>query len=249
MYGKLFRQMFHGTLATVGPWQAIVTFQQFIILADQDGTVDMTPESISRETTIPLEVIKAGIEALERADPDSRTPDEEGRRIIRLNEHRSWGWRITNYLHYRQLHREEDRREYHRKYWHDKRSPKLKALNSAQQPQPNQPKHMQKQKHMQKKEEDGPAVSSTPPSPSFLGDENEGQIPARKLVALDAAFSLPKRWGEDAEALGWPRDRIIRLGEKFRQYYVSGKGAETKLTLKGWRQKWSNWLTKEESYL
>ena len=121
MYGKMFRQMYHGTLATTGPWQALVTFQQFIVLADKDGIVDMTPESIARETTLPLEIILAGIAKLEQPDPDSRTPDEDGRRIIRLSESRAWGWRITNYLHYRQLRSEEERREYHRQYWHTRK--------------------------------------------------------------------------------------------------------------------------------
>ncbi|CAB4121294.1 hypothetical protein UFOVP8_65, partial [uncultured Caudovirales phage] len=61
----MYRQMYHGTLATAGPWQALVTFQQFIVLADKEGVVDMTPESIARETTIPIEIIRLGITALE----------------------------------------------------------------------------------------------------------------------------------------------------------------------------------------
>lgn len=126
MYGKMFRQMYHGTLATTGPWQALVTFQQLIVLADQDGVVDMTAEAISRETTVPLEIIQTGIEALEQPDPDSRTPDEAGRRILRLAENRRWGWRITNYRRYRDMKREEDRRAYHRQYWHAR-----KAKNST----------------------------------------------------------------------------------------------------------------------
>lgn len=132
MYGKLFRQMFRGTLASVGPWQALVTFQQFIILADAGGIVDMTADAIARETTIPLEVIKIGIETLERPDPESRSPDHEGRRIIRLNDSRSWGWHIVNYAHYRKLRSEEEKREYHRQYWHEKRSPKLKETQTTQ---------------------------------------------------------------------------------------------------------------------
>ena len=135
MYGKMYRQMYHGTLATTGPWQALVTFQQFIVLADNEGVVDMTPESISRETTIPLEIIRTGISALEQPDPDSRSPDEEGRRIVLLSESRKWGWRIVNYVHYRNLKREEDRREYHRKYWHKRKA----KLNSTQPLNQNQP--------------------------------------------------------------------------------------------------------------
>ena len=136
MYGKMYRQMYHGTLATTGPWQALVTFQQFIVLADQEGIVDMTPEAISRETTIPLDIIRIGITALEQPDPDSRSPDEEGRRIVLLSENRKWGWRVVNYPHYRKLKREEDRREYHRQYWHKR---KAKTLNSTQPLNANQP--------------------------------------------------------------------------------------------------------------
>ena len=130
----MYRQMYHGTLATAGPWQALVTFQQFIVLADKEGVVDMTPESIARETTIPIEIIRLGITALEQPDPDSRTPAENGRRIIRLSETRQWGWRITNYEHYRQLRNEEERRDYHRQYWHKR---KLKQTQDTQQTQPD----------------------------------------------------------------------------------------------------------------
>lgn len=121
LYGKLFEQMFDGTLATKGPWQALVTFQQFIILADKRGDVDMTPEAISRRTTIPLEIIQTGIKALEEPDPDSRSPDLEGRRIVRLNDGRAWGWTIVNYAHYRNIRSQEERREYMRAYQQKRR--------------------------------------------------------------------------------------------------------------------------------
>jgi hypothetical protein len=139
MYGKIFRQMYRGTLATVGPWQALVTFQQMIVLADAQGIVDMTAESLSRETTIPLDIIRLGIAALELPDPDSRTPGHDGCRIIRLSETRDWGWRIVNYEHYRKLRSEEERRDYHRQYWREKRSKRKDSTNStgAQQPQQN----------------------------------------------------------------------------------------------------------------
>ena len=117
MYGKLFAQMYDGTLATKGPWEALVTFQQLIILADKEGTVDMTPEAMSRRTTIPLEVIKVGLDALLQPDPESRTPDEGGRRIVPLDPGRPWGWRIVNYAKYRAIRSAEDRRDYHRQYW------------------------------------------------------------------------------------------------------------------------------------
>lgn len=138
MYAKVFSQIFDGTLCTVGPWESLVTFQQLLILADQEGHVDMTATAISRRTTIPIEIIEKGIAALLLPDPESRTPTEEGRRIVPLSEGRAWGWRIVNYKHYRQLKREEDRRSYHRDYWHTRKD-KTQHTQHTQQTQPNQP--------------------------------------------------------------------------------------------------------------
>ena len=121
MFGKLFSSMYDGTLASKGPWQALVTFQQFIILADRTGIVDMTADTISRRTTIPLDIIRIGIAALEQADPDSRSPDLEGRRIARLDDSRDWGWQIVNYEKYRKIRSADERREYMAGFMRDKR--------------------------------------------------------------------------------------------------------------------------------
>jgi hypothetical protein len=122
MYAKVFSQMYDGSLCTQGPWQALVTFQQFLVLADQEGVVDMTAEAIARRTTIPLEIITQGIACLLLPDKQSRTPTEDGRRIVPLSPGRDWGWRVVNYTHYRLLKREADRRDYHRDYWHKRKT-------------------------------------------------------------------------------------------------------------------------------
>lgn len=127
--------MYDGTLGTKGPWQALVTFQQLVILADEQGVVDMTPEAVARRTTIPVEIIKAGIIALEQPDPDSRTPDLDGRRIVRLSDDREWGWRIVNYLHYRAIRTAEERREYMKNYQRERRA-KVKLSTGGKQSQP-----------------------------------------------------------------------------------------------------------------
>lgn len=109
MFGKLFASMYDGSLH--GHWQATVTLQQFVILSNRHGEVDMTAEAIAARTGIPLPILTKGIEELERPDPQSRGPAEEGRRIVRLSPARSWGWRIVNYLFYRSLANAEDKRE------------------------------------------------------------------------------------------------------------------------------------------
>lgn len=93
--------MYTGTL--YGQWQAIVTFQQMIVLADADGMVDMTPPGIAAITSIPLDIITMGLEVLSAPDPYSRTPGSEGRRIELIDAHRPWGWHIVNHEKYKSL--------------------------------------------------------------------------------------------------------------------------------------------------
>ena len=65
---------------------------------DKAGVCDMHPRAIAEEVGLTVEQVRAALDELEAPDIESRTPDEEGRRIIRLDEHRSWGWRVVNYL-------------------------------------------------------------------------------------------------------------------------------------------------------
>jgi hypothetical protein len=109
MYTKVFRTMYDGTLAD--NWQALVTFQQLLILANDCGVVDMTVGAINRTTGIPIEILETGIKVLEAPDYGSRTPDMEGRRISRLSDHRDWGWFLVNFSKYRQMVTREEKKE------------------------------------------------------------------------------------------------------------------------------------------
>ena len=71
----------------------------------------MTPAAISARTRIPLDDVTAFLRELESPDVESRTPDADGRRIVRLDEHRSWGWHVVNYDRFRRIASEEQRRE------------------------------------------------------------------------------------------------------------------------------------------
>lgn len=101
MYGKIFASIYDGTLAD--NWQALVTFEQMIVLCDADGVLDMTAAGLSRRTGIPLEIIQEGIRFLELPDRQSKSDVEEGRRITRLDAHRDWGWKLVNHAYYKGL--------------------------------------------------------------------------------------------------------------------------------------------------
>lgn len=109
MYAKVFQQILDSSIAE--DWQTRHVFEDLLKLCDLNGVVDMTPESISRRTNVPLDIVQKAIGILESADPRSRNPDHDGRRIVRLDPHRDWGWIIVNYQHYRNLVSEEQRRE------------------------------------------------------------------------------------------------------------------------------------------
>ena len=109
MFAKVFSQILDSSLAE--DYQTRHVFEDLLKLCDINGVVDMTAEAIARRANAPLEIVKRGIAELEKPDPRSRNPEHEGRRIVRLDEHREWGWFVVNYSHYREIASEEQRRE------------------------------------------------------------------------------------------------------------------------------------------
>lgn len=101
MYAKVFTSMWDGSL--YGKLEASAVLMACVTLCNAQGILDMTPEAIAGRTGWPVEFVKRGIDELEMPDPRSRTPDDDGRRIAKLDEHRDWGWLIVNYEKYRTL--------------------------------------------------------------------------------------------------------------------------------------------------
>src|SRR3990167_6045172 len=109
MFGKVFASLYQGSLR--GQAHEILVFTNMIACADREGFVDKHPRAIAEECGITIEEVRAAIVNLEAPDPESRTPDQDGRRLLKIDVHRPWGWKLTNYLKYRDLKDEETRRE------------------------------------------------------------------------------------------------------------------------------------------
>jgi len=141
LYAKIFTQIHDSSLSE--DYLARLVFMDLLLLCDEEGIVDITVEAVARRTNVPLDVVRAGIAKLEQPDPQSRSTNEGGRRIVRLDPGRDWGWRIVNYVQYRMIRTKQDRTEYHREYYRSKRSKEDKpqhdstALNNPQQTQPS----------------------------------------------------------------------------------------------------------------
>jgi hypothetical protein len=112
VYGKLFASLYQGTLR--GNADGILVFTCIIAHMDMHGYVDMHDRAIAEAVGIPQDRVRAAILELESPDPESRSPEEGGRRIVRIDEHRAWGWRVVNGPKYRAIRNEEDRREQNR---------------------------------------------------------------------------------------------------------------------------------------
>lgn len=107
MYVKIFAGILDSSIAKSTPLRRF--FQDLLLLADPDGNVIATKEAIANRLRVPLEEVEWGISELLKPDPDSYTPDFDGRRIEAL-EGMGYGWRIVNYGFYRGLRTTSDLR-------------------------------------------------------------------------------------------------------------------------------------------
>lgn len=124
VYAKLFASIYQGTLR--GRSDSLLVFTNLLAHMDSVGHVDIHPRAIAEEVGLTLDAVRAALDELEAPDPESRSPDEDGRRIVRLDEHRAWGWRVVNGAKYRAIRNEEDRREQNRlaqERWRNKSRP------------------------------------------------------------------------------------------------------------------------------
>lgn len=96
-YEKVFRGML-GSSVWGESSDTRVVWMTLILSCDQQGIVEASVGGLARLANVSREAALAAIERLSSPDEDSRTPDLEGRRIEAV----SGGWRIVNYLQYRE---------------------------------------------------------------------------------------------------------------------------------------------------
>lgn len=135
MYGKLFASLYQGTLR--GQSDAILVFTNMIAFADAEGFVDKHPSAIADETGLTMERVQAAIAILMAPDLESRSPENEGKRLVLIDDHRNWGWVIVNHSKYRNIKSEADRRAQNResqKRWREKRKQDCLRVSTRKQP-------------------------------------------------------------------------------------------------------------------
>jgi hypothetical protein len=99
-YVPLFDSLTTGTLH--GRWPDIGLWPVILSMADRFGNVDVTPQYIAGVTGLRVEDVIACMERFCSPDPDSRSPENDGRRLEPIEEGRKWGWHVVNHTRYRE---------------------------------------------------------------------------------------------------------------------------------------------------
>ena len=120
MYAKVFTSLFDGSMR--GKSDLILVFINLLCHANKDGIVDRHWKAIADETGLTVDCVKLTLTVLESVDTESRSSSEEGKRLLRIDDHREWGWKIVNYEHYRKLRTDDQKRSYMRDYMREKRA-------------------------------------------------------------------------------------------------------------------------------
>ncbi len=107
MYGKSFEGMFEGSM--VGSGVNVFAVWGFIITKCRRGFIEINPKLLAFTLGGTEEEISSALEFLQRPDPASRSPAEEGRRLVKEGQ---FLYRIVNWDKYDKLRNAIDRREY-----------------------------------------------------------------------------------------------------------------------------------------
>ena len=114
MYGKHFESMYEGSMIGVGA-PVFAVWGYVIAKMKPDATVgyqvELNPKLLSFIIGEKKEVIEQALKVLCSPDKDSRTKEEQGRRLVKIGE---FDYRVVNGLKYATIKNEEQRREKNR---------------------------------------------------------------------------------------------------------------------------------------
>lgn len=118
MYAKLFSRIAQSSLMEEDV-EVRYCFMMLLAIADSTGDVIGTDIALARTVNLPLETFRRCIAELMQPDPDSNSQVFEGRRIVSSENGR--GYRVVNYVTYRQIKTNDEKRAYMREYMQRRR--------------------------------------------------------------------------------------------------------------------------------
>ena len=108
MFGKSFASMYTGSMLGAG-MHVFAVWGYILANCSRDGFVEINPHLTAVQLGGADEEVRQAIAYLCAPDPTSRSPEEEGRRLVNEGP---FLYRVVNYLQYRKIRDAEERREY-----------------------------------------------------------------------------------------------------------------------------------------
>lgn len=130
-YTKLFDKLVRSSIWDEDDKTRIVWIT-LLALADKNGHVIATENYLRMAARIDQDAIRLALHKLSGPDPATTTADNEGRRIQAIEG----GWALLNHAKYRQMMRNEDRREYQRSKQAEYRARDKAKPKSKPEPEP-----------------------------------------------------------------------------------------------------------------
>lgn len=109
MYGKLFASTFTGSMMGQGP--AVFATWGYVIAHAVNGQVELNTRLVAVVLGCTVEQVDAAVAVLCAPDPNSRSKEDDGRRLIREGQ---FAYHVVNHAKYNAMRNESDRREYNR---------------------------------------------------------------------------------------------------------------------------------------
>ena len=163
------------------PAEIFKVWVAFLAACDADGIARVAPPYIAAVTYLPIETVRAAIQRLEGPDEDSRSTNDDGRRIRRVDG----GWELINYARYRARTPQEYEAERRRKY--RRNNPSVTAEENYRRRHPPNPPSSDGEE-----EEEGEGEPSRTDSASVPDGQN-GHPPTNGLLPIPRALAFELR--------------------------------------------------------
>lgn len=108
-FTKLFSSITESTV-WCEPSNTRIVWITMLAMADRMGRVWASVPGLANRARVPIEDARRAIDTFLSPDPDSRSPEQEGRRIEVIDG----GWRLLNYQKYRDMRDDDERRKQNR---------------------------------------------------------------------------------------------------------------------------------------
>lgn len=110
-YTKLFSSITESTVWSEA-YSTRIVWVTLLAMVDQHGCAYASIPGLARRANVTVDEARVAIDSFLAPDPDSRTKDNEGRRIVEIDG----GWKLINHGKYDQIRNSTERKEYKREW-------------------------------------------------------------------------------------------------------------------------------------